>query len=191
MVGLLLGAAPQAYVLGGLLIQQLGCIYCARGLCDECDKCELEPCHVRTSLSPAARVLTGVGRPLKNPEEVTDTLSTGRKRAATLYPIFKDQPCSWRGKKNCGGGLKPIVGCQNGFQVHRHHGPVKNTLRNEQGNVHLVCNSCHNRWHTLNDSIYDEEVYSKLLHLPEEATGEELAANELWWRTKNVKNTIN
>lgn len=71
-----------------------------------------------------------------------DVKSTGRKRAALLYPLDKNHPCEWRGKKNCGGGLKPIVGCLDGFQRHRHHGPVKNPVHNEQGNVHRVCATC-------------------------------------------------
>lgn len=123
------------------------------------------------------------GAPIKNPEDVKDRLSTGRKRAAVQYPLFRDQPCEWQGKKNCGGGT-PIVGCINGLQQHRHHGPVKDTLRNEPTNIHRICNNCHARWHAVNDPIYNEEEYNKLPHQPQPAEELELIANEAYWRIK-------
>lgn len=82
-----------------------------------------------------------------------DQQSTGRKRAAEMYPLYRDLDCEWKGRKNCGGG-KSIVGCLEGKQQARHHGPDKNTLNNDVGNVHRICHSCHNNWHALNDSGY-------------------------------------
>lgn len=84
-----------------------------------------------------------------------DQQSTGRKRAARLYPLDRNAPCEWRGKKNQGGGDNPIQGCTDGMQLNRHHGPDKNTLNNEPGNVHRICTHCHNRWHAKNDPDYD------------------------------------
>lgn len=138
------------------------------------------------SIKSFKKSIGATGAPLKDPEKITDPYSTGRKRAATQYPLFKTNPCEWRGKKNCGGGLEPITGCINGLQQDRHHGPVKNPLRNEPGNVHRICKYCHNRWHENNNSIYDEEIYSKLLHTPEPATELELLANEANWKLKRL-----
>lgn len=94
-------------------------------------------------------------------------------------------PCEWSMKKNCGGGEFPIVGCHDGKQQARHHGPDKNTLNNERGNVHRICHSCHNRWHTLNDPNYVwGSVYPQ--HNPETCGIEEIALNELYWDGRKV-----
>lgn len=114
---------------------------------------------------------------LKDPE------STGRKRAAKLYPIENGAACEWQRKKNCGGGRRPIIGCYDGIQQHRHHGPVKRTTRNELGNVHRICDDCHVHWHELNDLIYDETEYGLLPHDPIPATDEEVIKNVLEWKT--------
>jgi hypothetical protein len=162
----------------------MGCPGCGRGFHDECENGSCEDCHVDISqLVKSFKVGTGRGAPTKDPENVTDRHSTGRKRAAQLYPIFKDKPCEWQGKKNCGGGT-PIVGCIKNLQRDRHHGPIKDTLRNEPGNVHRICKSCHNRWHAVNDPIYNEEQYASLPHRPEDADELELLANESYWRLK-------
>lgn len=75
-------------------------------------------------------------------KELIDSESTGRKRAAKLYPLDERKTCEWQGQKNCGGGRRPIVGCMDGKQKHRHHGPVKKTTYNHEGNVHRICTSC-------------------------------------------------
>lgn len=165
----------------------MACLSCGRGFHSECEdgcfKCHPEN-EAEESLARTIRHAgVGKGAPIKDPEDVKDPLSTGRKRAAQLYPIFPDQPCEWRGKKNCGGG-QPIVGCIDGFQRHCHHGPVKNTLRNEPGNVHRICHKCHNRWHAVNNPIYDENLYNTLPHAPEDASEMELLANEAYWSVK-------
>lgn len=113
-------------------------------------------------------------RRLKRDDALKDQQSTGRKRAAELYPfldadgnrlkrgadesLFRD--CEWAGQVSCGGGTAPIRGCgldgrPIGKGINRHHGPDKNTLNNEKGNVHRICPSCHNRWHAANDPDYD------------------------------------
>jgi hypothetical protein len=102
------------------------------------------------------------------------TVSAGRKEAARDYELDREAPCEWAGKANCGGGLKPIVGCITGLQEARHHGPIKDTTRNESGNVHRICTSCHNYWHRGNDEIYDEAIYATLPHNPRDATHAEL-----------------
>jgi len=163
----------------------MGCTACGRGFHDECDT-GCQNCHVDyRQLAKSISTIGGErGAPTKDPENVKDVLSTGRKRAAKLYPIFKGKPCEWQGLKNCGGGT-PIVGCINGIQTDRHHGPVKLPLRNEPGNVHRICSHCHNRWHAVNDPIYNEEEYDKTKHEPEPATELELIANEAKWRIKS------
>lgn len=125
---------------------------------------------------------SGIGdlRTYKDDSALRDQQSTGRKRAARLYPLEADAPCEWQMKKNCGGGNKPIVGCMNGVQQARHHGPDKNTLNNESGNVHRICHTCHNRWHTLNDDGY---VWGNIypLHNPMEAQITDIGMNEVFW----------
>ncbi len=173
----------------------MGCLPCGRGFHTECKKCRNNKCHgsVQQLVSKVTGVATkpktkgewGNGQPIKDPDKVTDRHSTGRKRAAQLYPIFSpDDPCEWRGKKNCGGGEKPIVGCLNGTQQDRHHGPVKDTLRNEPGNVHRICKLCHNRWHADNDAIYNPELNNKLPHNPQEATELEILAGDALWKLR-------
>lgn len=104
--------------------------------------------------SPRRRV-----RRTKPDAALKDQQSTGRKRAARLYPLpTKEEgpkPCEWRGKMRQGGGDYPIEGCLTGTQQARHHGPDKNTLNNDPGNVHRICHGCHNRWHAKNDPDYD------------------------------------
>lgn len=116
----------------------------------------------------------------KDDSVLRDQQSTGRKRAAKMYPLDEHAPCEWSMKKNAGGGEFPIVGCLSNKQQARHHGPDKNTLNNESGNVHRICHTCHNRWHTLNDPTYVWEGL-KEPHSPTEASLEEVAMNEVFW----------
>jgi len=127
-------------------------------------------------------------RTYKREGTLKDQQSTGRKRAALLYPLDREASCEWRELRNCGGGPKPIIGCNGGLQQSRHHGPDKNTLNNDQGNVHRICHKCHNRWHTVNDPLYKPgTVYPR--HDPvTKATIEEIMHNEVYWAsTKTVK----
>jgi hypothetical protein len=121
----------------------------------------------------------------KDDSALRDQQSTGRKRAAKAYPLDPEADCEWRMRKNCGGGQFPIVGCMKGKQQARHHGPDKNTLNNERGNVHRICHQCHNRWHTLNDPDY---VWGAIhpLHEPYEATIADIGMNEVFWDGRRV-----
>lgn len=167
------------------------CIVCARGFHDECllgcsehPEASQEKEDESVSGSYAAHLEASSNRKKGSTYEgLKDPKSTGRKRAARLYPLNKEEPCEWRGKKNCGGGKRPVVGCLAGLQVARHHGPVKNVTRNHEGNVHRICTRCHNHWHELNDLVYDEADYALLPHDPMDASDEELAKDELAWIT--------
>lgn len=165
----------------------MACLGCGRGFHNECENDGCTTCHadVEETTRTFKRSI-GIGAPVKNTEDINDPYSTGRKRAAIQYPLFRTNPCEWRGKKNCGGGTT-IIGCIKGLQQDRHHGPVKNPLRNEPGNVHRICKTCHNRWHEVNDSIYDEKTYDETSHSPEPATELELLANEADWKMRKYK----
>lgn len=117
--------------------------------------------------------------------EITDAKSTGRKRAAKLYPLTPDLPCEWQGLKAAGGGSNPIIGCINGIARHRHHGPDKDTLNNSQGNVHRICHHCHNRWHSSNDKYFLEFFGTEQWQAHDsesKAAPEELIKNEAFWK---------
>lgn len=106
-----------------------------------------------------------------------------------MYPFIEGGDCEWQGMKNCGGGKRPIVGCIDGKQEARHHGPDKNTLNNETGNVHRICHTCHNRWHARNDEGYIwGAVYNS--HSPSGATREDFIASEVEWAGKSLKNVV-
>jgi hypothetical protein len=161
----------------------MACIACGRLFHWECDNGGCEDCHEKEDkeLEIKAKIIGAIGAPVKNDKAVNDPYSTGRKRAATKFPIHGTNPCEWRGLKNCGGGT-PIIGCIDGIQVDRHHGPIKNPLVNEVGNVHRICKKCHNRWHVINDPLYNELAYAQTEHSPELATELELLANDSWWK---------
>lgn len=133
--------------------------------------CSLRPAEVEPGESIEKR---GVGRPVKELSEITDITSTGRKRAAMLYPIYPGMVCEWAGLKYAGGGVEPIEGCDGNLIVDtrklseehlalgyergdRHHGPDKNVLNNARDNVHLICSPCHNRYHAANNRYYAGE----------------------------------
>lgn len=125
----------------------------------------------------------------KNDASLKDQQSTGRKRAAEMYPLDRDAACEWQMQKNCGGGKYPIVGCADGKQQARHHGPDKNTLNNDQGNVHRICAKCHNRWHARNDPDYVwGSVYNS--HSPSPCSEEELIKSELGWLGVKLENVV-
>jgi len=162
------------------------CIACARGFYNECQrggKCKKKSNPVAEAPQAPLSFVEEYKKRGKVAKDLSDPKSTGRKRAAELYPLNASAPCEWQGKKNCGGGRYPVIGCVAGTQKHRHHGPVKDTTRNQAGNVHRICHSCHNHWHELNDLTYDQREYGLLPHDPEEATVEELVWYELDWRS--------
>lgn len=121
----------------------------------------------------------------KDDSALRDQQSTGRKRAARWFPLDETKLCEWSMKVNCGGGQNPITGCAANLQQARHHGPDKNTLNNEQGNVHRICHTCHNRWHTLNDEGY---VWGDVqnAHQPKAATVEDIQKSEEFWEGRKL-----
>lgn len=147
-----------------------------------------------------------VGRPMLDVSEITDIRSTGRKRAAMLYPIFADMKCEWAGLRYAGGGIEPIIGCNGNIiqpikkgpnKGDRHHGPDKSVINNSPENVHRICSPCHNRWHAQNNKFYGERppADQPYLPLPEHgevkvhdrdtrATEEEIQQNEEYWASK-------
>lgn len=124
-------------------------------------------------------------RTYKDDSNLRDQQSTGRKRAAAKFPLDETAPCEWSMKKNCGGGKFPITGCVTGLQMARHHGPDKNTLNNDEGNVHRICATCHNRWHTLNDEGYDWTAVHEP-HSPREATVIDISDSEEFWQGRRL-----
>jgi len=135
------------------------------------------------------------GGQLKEPDAITDLESTGRKRAALLYPFMEGMKCEWRNLFNAGGGVIPIVGCRSGLATARHHGPDKNTVNNSPNNVHRICADCHNRWHAVNDKFYDSirpttnlpyvPTVDFLPHDPDtKATEVEVVLSASWFNTK-------
>lgn len=81
------------------------------------------------------------------------------------------------------------MGCLDGKQQARHHGPDKNTLNNDTGNVHRICHQCHNRWHARNDEGY---VWGAVLnpHSPTTATKEEIMLEDIKWLGVKLKKVI-
>jgi hypothetical protein len=127
----------------------------------------------------------GMGRPVLDTQDVTDVLSTGRKRAALMAPIFNGMECEWAGLSAAGGGVEPIMGCRGNLLAkvrsnaelvddlegmvrgELHHGPDKNVLNNTPGvNLHRICSTCHHRWHALNDKYYDDRPQAGEQMLP-------------------------
>lgn len=200
------------------------CWPCVVGLHNECLSPELTEsdddggaswqCCCYASLDPDAVEFTERERDTVHVEDITNVLSTGRKRAAMVAPIFPGMLCEWAGLRNAGGGVVPIVGCRGNriadvkknadlpehidMRGERHHGPDKNTLENSPGlNLHRICASCHKHWHALNDPYYGErperpdaqylplDTYTSMRHDPiTQATEEELAKSEAWWEIR-------
>lgn len=197
-------------------IELRSCLTCQNGLHEQCfapvdsDSGRSMCC---CSLAPVESIdveRNPVGRPLSNPEDITDPRSTGRKRAKALYPIFPGMTCEWAGLKYAGGGIEPIVGCAGNTieevktgptRGDRHHGPDKNTLNNGLGNVHRICTYCHNRWHAANDKYYPGKrppASDPWLPIDPEggpvkehdrltkATEEEIEASDQYWSQKKL-----
>ena len=110
----------------------------------------------------------------KSNRNLKDQQSTGRKRAAKLYPLDREAPCEWQRKAHNGGGPHPMIGCLQGLQEARHHGPDKSVTNNEEGNVHRICHRCHYNWHARNDGEYDWNETLVSAHKPHECNSDEL-----------------
>lgn len=185
------------------------CLECGRGFHDECEHEECPVCEICNPNLVVAEESDPVE--VNNKEshydkhkKFQDPHSTGRHRAAQLFPFvcnmcghtkqqhgpgcdkcecdgFVRKPCEWRELKNCGGGENTIVGCGDGVQTDRHHGPIIDPLRNEIGNVHRLCAKCHQRWHLLNDEYYEDQKFMTTVHKGIPATAKEILDNELKW----------
>lgn len=146
---------------------------------------ELEAALNQVSGNPKEDAASG-SKDYKDASTSIDPKSTGRKRAARDYPIHNGMPCEWRGLARAGGGYS-IVGCIEGIATHRHHGPNKDTLRNEPGNVHRICTKCHNRWHTRNDPGYNWDGPWEPHDAATKATDKELMDSEIFWAGNRAK----
>lgn len=175
------------------------CIYCIAGFHDECEQ-PVEREGIWVCCDPINSLVSSVrGGPTKPDEEVTDVESTGRKRAAIAYPIEPGKTkCEWRGLRFAGGGVNPIIGCLDNLATNRHHGPDKSTLNNGGGNVHRICATCHNRWHTVNDDHYGDRPPNGAPFIPlsepckehdpkSRASDQQIFENEVYWGTRKVK----
>lgn len=139
------------------------CIDCAQGFHFDCyrvvEENEERCCcggEDNTSRSESDQSKSGIRDGLlwaKSDADIRDRKSTGRKRAAKLYPINSTDACEWRGLLFAGGGLYPIIGCVDGNMTHRHHGPIFATTANVEGNVHRICDPCHRVFHVCNDAF--------------------------------------
>jgi hypothetical protein len=114
----------------------------------------------------------------KDIDKYKDPLSTGRKRAAQMYPIEVGMVCEWANLLNAGGGVKPIVGCLGRPASDRHHGPDKNTMNNAAGNVHRICDYCHNTWHAQNDPAYGDRPDPTVPFIPKGELGVDWFAHD-------------
>lgn len=171
----------------------LQCPACSAGCCFECYRpsnniccCKaIEESFAQVSGTPQDKQVGS--REYKDASTSIDPKSTGRKRAAKMYPIHNGMACEWRGLAKAGGG-NSIVGCVDGVATHRHHGPNKDTLHNEPGNVHRICTKCHNRWHTKNDTGYSWDGPWEPHDPDTKATDQELMESEIYWaRNKTTK----
>jgi hypothetical protein len=138
-----------------------------------------------------------MGRPFSKDTELLSPTESGRQRAIDIAPIPTGYMCEWSGLLYAGGGIEPIVGCIGNDASNRHHGPSKSTLDNAVGvNLHRICPTCHNRWHSLNDQYYGERPKDGSAYLPLEENGkpkehdryteaspEDIVANDRWWKT--------
>lgn len=139
--------------------EDIDCNWCLRNLSEICGH-DVESVKITDSDPGDLISLDDAPVTYKTDASLKDQQSTGRKRAAQLYPLNPEAYCEWSGKTKQGGGPHPIDGCgirsgtNIGLQQARHHGPDKNTLNNESGNVHRICTPCHNEWHAKNDKDY-------------------------------------
>jgi hypothetical protein len=103
-------------------------------------------------------------------------------------------------------GVEPIIGCPGNLlyeergKYARHHGPNKSVLENSPGNVHRICEFCHNRWHAANNEYYGKNRpeagkpwYPEGDWLPHDpvtkATPEEIEENERYWASRKLDKT--
>lgn len=150
-------------------------------------------CCVNESNKIAPTLTEGPFQRKLKTDGIKDQTSTGRKRAVLIKPISPGDICEWSGLKNAGGGVIPVIGCDDNEASNVHHGPDKSTLNNELDNLHKICATCHNRWHKVNDPFYPAErpedgapyLPTELTAKPHDpdtkATEEERKENERRW----------
>lgn len=180
------------------------CVSCAISFHHECTSPEdgFCCCGSVTSISPTAvDVETKRGGPLKAPEDMLDPTSTGRKQAVKVKPLEPGMTCEWAGLKFAGGGVVPIIGCMGNEAKNVHHGPDKDTTNNDpEFNLHRICSTCHNRWHSLNDIYYGERPTAGTPFIPKmgqsrrhdgttKAEPSEQYDHELWWSGSKASRT--
>jgi hypothetical protein len=164
-----------------------GCFHAAREFFDECEKypeCGCVP-HGIQAVTDEVKQSNNLGQ--KDDNAVIDPKSTGRKRAAKMFPLNRSEPCEWQRKRFKLADDSFFVGCSTGLQQNIHHGPNKDTLVNEPGNVWRICSTCHNRWHALIDPSYDwnAPTYFQIV-LEHGVSDEEIGHNELFWINRKV-----
>lgn len=133
-----------------------------------------------------------VGEPENKDSELNDPISTGRKRAAKLFPISPGQVCEWAWRKQCGGGIVPVIGCPGRPATNIHHGPDKSTLNNDrETNISIICEFCHNRWHVGNDAYYREpRPKDNLVWLPDKGIESGETVHQLSEMVKATKQEV-
>jgi hypothetical protein len=142
--------------------------------------------------SRAGRPIIDDGADMRNP------VSAGRRRANKIAKIPPGYVCEWALLEFAGGGVVPIVGCAGNTASDLHHGPDKSTLNNEVGiNLHRICDTCHNRWHELNDGFYGDRPADNMNYLPTDRevephdritradTGTVFASDKWWGQPKS------
>lgn len=132
-------------------------------------------------------------RRFKNDDSLKDIQSTGRKRAAALYPL-KDKdgnpiPCDFANKAQCLPNFMEVqidgCGIRKGTmagkaQARHHHNYV--VTDNERENVGLLCHSCHNLLHAKNDPFKDV-IYERIF-------GYKPETSDLKWANKALKSGV-
>ena len=176
----------------------MACFSCARMFHDECIDMHEGTCCCSSTNSitptPIASAPTYQGKSVtgtwqKDEANLVDPKSTGRKRAAILFPLDKEAMCEWSSLKFAGGGFVPIIGCIGNKQTHRHHGPDKDTINNNSGNVHRICVHCHNRWHASNDPHYNDILTPEGIKPHDPTTMAEVSEvldNEMKWSQRKI-----
>lgn len=183
------GLQPQAIRIGSFFML---CLACAAEFHNECFIPADDGYCCCENFLPTVGLIEPKQR-FKDPDEMKDPISTGRKRAAIAKPISEGMVCEWAHLKFAGGGVEPIVGCNNNSASNIHHGPDKDILNNSDSNLHRICAFCHNRWHAKNDKYYGQRPtpgspfipvppYDNLEHDPDsKASLEEVFKSEMEW----------
>lgn len=169
--------------------------WCVIGFHFECENKpnEDECCCSGTTLKPL-----GITGPQKADEDIRDPKSTGRKRAVLVKSISPGDICEWAGLKFAGGMIDPIVGCMGNLAAAIHHGQQgnKSTLDNRVENLAKICDTCHNRVHSLNDKYYGEDPITADWYpdssagplwphdAETKATTMDQVQSEIWWSAK-------